>query len=100
MRILLALTMTAPSVSVFGNTTVNAAVPSMRAEFGASAGQAGWVATGCSLIYGIAVVIYGRVSDLFGLQRFFALGLATFALGSIACAPSPSMPVPVGGRLL
>ncbi len=46
------------------------------------------------------VPLYGRVSDVWGVRRDFALSLPLFALGSLACALAPSLGLLVASRML
>jgi DHA2 family metal-tetracycline-proton antiporter-like MFS transporter/DHA2 family florfenicol/chloramphenicol resistance protein-like MFS transporter len=77
---------------------VNVVIPVMRAEFGASAAQVGWIVTGYALAYAIGVPLYGRVSDLFGVRRVFVFGLLGFAAGGLICALARDFAVLVLGR--
>ena len=99
-RLLLAVLISAVFVSVLNSSMVNVVVPSIRAEFGASEGQVGWVITGYLLVYAIGIPLYGRVSDLFSLRRTFSVGLLVFAAGSLICALAPTLPLLVFGRLV
>jgi MFS transporter, DHA2 family, metal-tetracycline-proton antiporter len=85
---------------VLTGTMINVVIPLMRTEFGASAAQVGWVITGYALAYAVGVPLYGRVSDLFGVRRVFAIGLLGFAAGGLVCALAPSLAVLVLGRLV
>jgi MFS family permease len=87
-------------ITVLTATMINVLIPVMRAEFAASAAQIGWVVTGYALAYAIGVPLYGRVSDLFGVRRVFALGLLGFAAGGLICALAPSLAVLVAGRIV
>ena len=87
-------------VSVLNSSMVNVTVPVIGREFGASAGQVGWVITGYLLVYAVGIPLYGRVSDLFSLRTTFTLGLVTFAVGSLICALAPSLLVLVFGRIV
>ncbi len=87
-------------VSVLNSSMVNVTVPIIGQEFGASAGQVGWVITGYLLVYAVGIPLYGRVSDLFSLRSTFTLGLLVFAVGSLVCALAPSLIVLVLGRIL
>jgi Na+/melibiose symporter-like transporter len=99
-RLLLAVMIGALFVSVFTNTMVNVAIPLIRAQFGASEAQSGWVITGYALAFSVGIPIYGRVSDLFSLRRTFAFGLVLLAVGLAICALAPSLGVLVAGRAL
>jgi DHA2 family metal-tetracycline-proton antiporter-like MFS transporter/DHA2 family florfenicol/chloramphenicol resistance protein-like MFS transporter len=87
-------------VSVFTNTMVNVAIPLIRAQFGVSEAESGWVITGYALTFAVGIPIYGRVSDLFSLKRTFAFGLGMLAAGLAVCALAPTFPVLVAGRAL
>ena len=87
-------------VSVLNSSMVNVTVPVIGREFGASAGQVGWVITGYLLVYAVGIPLYGRVSDLFSLRSTFTLGLVVFAIGSLVCSLAPSLIVLVFGRIL
>lgn len=87
-------------VTVLTATMLNVVIPLMRAEFGASAAQVGWIVTGYSLAYAIGVPLYGRISDFFGVRRVFTLGLLGFAAGGLICAFAPSLTVLVLGRIV
>ena len=99
-RLFLTVVALAVFTTVLTATMINVLIPVMRAEFGASAAQVGWVITGYALTYAIGVPLYGRISDLFGVRRVFALGLLGFALGGLICAFAPSLVVLVLGRLV
>ena len=99
-RLFLAVVASAVFTTVLTGTMVNVVLPLMRAEFGASAAQVGWVITGYALAYAIGVPLYGKISDFFGVRRVFALGLLGFAVGGLVCAFAPSLTVLVLGRVL
>jgi DHA2 family metal-tetracycline-proton antiporter-like MFS transporter len=99
-RLFLAVVVSAVFVTVLTATMINVVIPAMRAEFGASAAQVGWVVTGYALAYAIGVPLYGRVSDLFGVRRVFSVGLLGFAAGGLLCAFAPSLAVLILGRLV
>ncbi|WP_207955760.1 MFS transporter [Rubrobacter marinus] len=87
-------------VSVLNSSMVNVVVPVIGREFGASAGQVGWVITGYLLVYAVGIPLYGRISDLYSLRSTFTLGLVTFAVGSLVGALAPNLVVLVLGRIL
>jgi DHA2 family metal-tetracycline-proton antiporter-like MFS transporter len=99
-RMFLAVVTLAVFTTVLTATMINVLIPLIRAGFGASTAQIGWVITGYALAYAIGVPLYGRISDLFGVRRVFALGLLGFALGGLICAFAPSLVVLVLGRLV
>lgn len=99
-RLFLAVVALAVFTTVLTATMINVLIPLMRAEFGASAAQIGWVITGYALAYAIGVPLYGRISDFFGVRHVFSVGLLGFALGGLICALAPSLTVLVLGRIV
>jgi len=99
-RLFLVVVASAVFVAVMTGSMVNVVLPLMRAQFGASAAQIGWVITGFSLAYAISVPLYGRISDFFSVRRVFTVGLLGFAAGGLICAFAPSLPVLVMGRIV
>ena len=87
-------------ISVLTGAMVNVVVPAIRAEFGASPAQIGWVITSFALAYAVSVSLYGRVSDLFGVRQVFTFGVLGFALGGLICALAPSLPLLILGRVV
>ena len=87
-------------VTVLNSSMVNVVVPVIGREFGASAGQVGWVITGYLLVYAVGIPLYGRVSDLYSIRSTFTLGLVVFAIGSLVGALAPNLVVLVIGRIL
>jgi MFS family permease len=49
---------------------INVLIPLIRAQFGASTAEVGWVVTGYALAYAIGVPLYGRISDFFGVRGY------------------------------
>ncbi len=99
-RLFLAVAVSAVFVSVLTATMINVLIPLIRAQFGASAAEVGWVVTGYSLAYAVGVPLYGRISDFFGVRAVFSVGLAGFAVGGMVCALAPSLTMLVFGRIV
>lgn len=66
-----------------------------------------WIISGYLLGYVIAMPLMGRIADVYGRWRVFALCCLLFALGSLTCALAPALGAPlspdtssVGGFLL
>jgi hypothetical protein len=99
-RLFLAVAASAVFVSVLTATMINVLIPLIRAQFGASTAEVGWVVTGYSLAYAVGVPLYGRISDFFGVRAVFSIGLAGFAVGGLVCALAPSLTMLVFGRIV
>ncbi|GAA2162794.1 MFS transporter [Pedococcus bigeumensis] len=73
-------------------TVVNVAFPSIRASFGgASIGELSWVLNAYNIVLAATLILFGRLADLVGRRRLFALGVALFTLSSLACAAADSV---------
>ena len=63
-------------------------------------GQGIWVITGYLLGYTVAMPLLGRVADVYGHRRLFALSMLIFGVGSIGCALAGSVPTLVAWRII
>jgi NTE family protein len=73
-------------------TVVNVAFPSIRASFGgASIGELSWVLNAYNIVLAATLILFGRMADLVGRRRMFALGVGLFTLSSLLCAASGSV---------
>ncbi len=79
---------------------VNVALPSMRQTLGISAADAQLVLSGYASAYAVFLVLGGRLGDLYGRRRFFALGVAGFTLASVLCGLAVNGAMLVAGRVL
>ncbi|WP_438493985.1 MFS transporter [Streptomyces asiaticus] len=73
------------------NTALNVALPSLQRELHASVRGLQWVIDGYTLVLASFVMLAGSIADLLGRRRVFAVGLALFTLGSMACAFAPGV---------
>jgi len=81
-------------------TVVNAALPAISADLGATLAELQWVLTAYLLTLGSLLVLGGSLGDLFGRRRVFVLGLSGFALTSALCAAAPTANLLILARLL
>ena len=72
-------------------TIVNVALPSIRADLGASGSQLEWVVGGYLLAFAVLMITGGRLGDLFGRQRLFVAGVVGFTVGSALACAAPSI---------
>ncbi|WP_017464097.1 DHA2 family efflux MFS transporter permease subunit [Dyella ginsengisoli] len=70
---------------VLDTTIINVALPSIKADLGFSEATLAWVVNAYMLTYGGFLLLAGRLGDLLGHRRVFLIGLAAFALASLAC---------------
>ncbi|MFC4110997.1 MFS transporter [Nonomuraea zeae] len=78
---------------------VNLAVPSIRAGLRADDADVQLVIAGYGLAYAAGLIVSGRLGDLYGHRRVFALGLALFTLASAGCGMAYDAGVLVAARV-
>jgi len=69
---------------------VNVAIPSAQADLHANAAEVQFVVAGYGLAYAAGLITGGRLGDLYGRRRLFAVGLVAFTLASAACGLAPT----------
>jgi len=72
-------------------TIVNVALPSIQQELHATVPQLQWIIDAYTLVLASLLMLSGSMSDRFGRRRIFQIGLAAFALGSLACSLAPTI---------
>lgn len=79
---------------------VNVALPAIRADLHADSAAVSLVVAGYGLTFAAGMITGGRLGDLYGRRRMFALGLALFTLTSAGCGFAPSAGALVAARML
>jgi EmrB/QacA subfamily drug resistance transporter len=82
--IALALLALAQFVVVLDASIVNVALPSIGTDLQFSQDDLSWVVNGYTLFFGGFLLLGGRLADLLGRRRLFIIGLALFAVASLA----------------
>jgi MFS family permease len=78
---------------------VNIALPSIQTRLHASSSAIEWVVAGYGLTFAVLLIAAGLLGDRYGRRRVFCIGLALFALASVACGLAPDAAVLVVARL-
>jgi EmrB/QacA subfamily drug resistance transporter len=86
----LAVVVAAQFVFVVDAFIVNVAIPSIRIDLGATAGEMEAVIAAYQIAYATLVITGGRLGDIFGRRRLFILGVVSFAVASLWCGLSLS----------
>ncbi|MGV9609232.1 MFS transporter [Streptomyces sp. NPDC003631] len=81
-------------------TIVNIALPSAQHDLGISDANRQWVITAYGLAFGGLLLFGGRVADLWGRKRAFAIGLTGFALASAVGGAAQNEATLLGARAL
>ncbi|MEU6893347.1 MFS transporter [Streptomyces sp. NPDC046557] len=96
----LAIVMTAAFMDLVDVTIVNIAIPSMRADFGASTSAIQWITAGYALAFAAGLITGGRLGDIYGRKRLFLIGIAGFTAASALCGIAANPSVLVASRIL
>src|SRR4051795_729393 len=81
-------------------TTVIPALAAMQKAFGVGPSDITWMVTAYFLAASVATPVLGRLGDMFGKERFLAVSMGAFGIGSVVCALSTDLPPMVAGRVL
>ncbi len=76
------------------------ALPALRADFGLTLVEAGYIATMLNLMGGVAGMFAGAFSDRFGHKRIALGGLALMSAGGLAGALAPAYALLLLSRFL
>lgn len=77
----------------FMASSINVALPSIGKQLGLDAVLLSWVATSYLLAAAVFLVPFGRLADIQGRKRIFALGVLVYAVSSLVCGLSTSAPM-------
>ena len=82
-------------------TVVNVAFPDIKASFDhSSVSSLSWVLNAYNIVFASFLIVCGRLTDLLGRRRMFALGTMVFTLASVACAAAGSLEVLIAFRVV
>ena len=84
-------------VAVLNQTIVATAVPTIVTDLG-GVEHYSWVFSAYMLGSTVTVPVYGRLSDIYGRRRFFAVGIVVFMLGAVLGSVSGSMTMLIAAR--
>lgn len=85
-------------MEILDGTIVNVALPSMQAELGVDMASIQWVTSIYSVVTCAALLVFGRLGDMYGKVRIFQVGVVLFTLGSGLCALSGTFEMLVVAR--
>jgi EmrB/QacA subfamily drug resistance transporter len=99
-RFVLVAAILASSMGFIDGSVISIAIPAIRADLGATLGEAQWVSNGYLLLLSSLTLLGGAAGDRFGLRRVFGLGIVAFTAASLACALAPTPWVLVVARIV
>lgn len=98
------MTLIITSVSTFmatlDSSIVNIALPIMSKELKVSISSIQWVVTSYLLTISLLLLVFGKLSDLYGKKKIFSSGFLIFAFGSALCGFSHTLPFLVISRII
>jgi len=86
----LAVSMVSSFLTPFMASSINVAMPFIGKEFDLSAVALGWVLTAYTLAAAMFLVPFGRLADLVGRKKIFALGISVNIAGTVLAALAPA----------
>ncbi|HYP73908.1 MAG TPA: MFS transporter, partial [Microbacterium sp.] len=88
------------ALTILDLSKVNVALPSIESALGAASTELQIIVSGYVLMFGLALVPFGRLGDQRSRKVLFIVGLSLFTVTSIVCAVAPTTEVLLVGRLL
>ncbi|MFL6110115.1 MAG: MFS transporter, partial [Catenulispora sp.] len=79
---------------------VNVAIPATQRDLHASPASIQWIVAGYGLTVAAGVITAGRLGDMFGRRKMYALGMALFTAASAACGLAPSAEILIASRVV
>jgi EmrB/QacA subfamily drug resistance transporter len=98
--ITLGITSIATFMGTLNSTIVNVALPVMSQELKASINTIQWVVSSYLLTTVILLLVWGKISDIYGKKYIFASGTLVFTLGSALCGLSHTLVMLTAARII
>jgi EmrB/QacA subfamily drug resistance transporter len=83
---------------VLDNLVVTTALPSIRADLGATIQSLEWTVNAYTLSYAVLLLTGAALGDRFGRRRMFVVGLGVFTIASAAAALAPTTAALIAAR--
>src|SRR3954451_17578850 len=96
----LAIVSIALFIVTLDNLVVTTALPSIRADLGASIEALEWTVNAYTLAFAVLLLAVAALGDRFGRRRMFVIGLAIFTVASAGAALAPTTAALIGARAL
>lgn len=69
--------------AVLNESVFNVSTPSIEKQFALDASGVSWVVTIFFIVFGISMVIFGKLSDMFSLKKLITVGIVVYSTGSL-----------------
>src|SRR3954454_10664613 len=91
---------TALFMVVLDNLVVTTALPSIRADLGATIENLQWTVNAYTLSFAVLLLTGAALGDRFGRKRMFTIGLSAFTVASAAAALAPTTEALIAARAI
>jgi EmrB/QacA subfamily drug resistance transporter len=95
-----AIVSTALFMVVLDNLVVTTALPSIRADLGASIENLQWTVNAYTLSFAVLLLTGAALGDRFGRKRMFTIGVTLFTVASAAAAIAPTTSALIAARAI
>ncbi len=85
-------------MAILDASIVNVSIPTIQRELDTDIETVTWVLNSYNLVFAVLLIPAGRVADRFGRKRLFLIGIAIFALCSLACGLSERIEMLIAWR--
>ncbi|MEM6713007.1 MAG: MFS transporter [Pseudomonadota bacterium] len=99
-RIVLIVAILGSTLGFIDGTIVAIIAPAIRADLSASLTELSWVVNGYTLVLTAFILVGGSAGDALGRRKVFGLGIAIFAVASLACAIAAGAGQLIGARVV
>jgi DHA2 family metal-tetracycline-proton antiporter-like MFS transporter len=69
--------------AVLNESVFNVSTPSIAKQFELDTSEVSWVVTIFFIVFGMGIVIFGKLSDMFSIKKLITIGIVLYSLGSI-----------------
>ena len=97
-RMVLAATVLASAMAFIDGSVVTIALPVIQEQLQASFQELQWIVNAYTLMLGALILIGGALGDRVGRRRIFVIGIAIFALASVACGLATDAKILIAAR--
>lgn len=87
-------------MSVLDSSIATIALPTLARELHAGPSASIWVVNAYQLVMVVLLLPLASLGDMVGYRRVYALGIALFTAGSLACALAHTLPLLIAARVL
>lgn len=69
--------------AVLNESVFNVSTPNIASQFGLDASGVSWVVTIFFIVFGMGMVIFGKLSDMYSIKKLITIGIVLYCAGSI-----------------